>query len=53
VEQSHSIVALTLVVLGGSGLVYFYFIDPTWPRWIVIAARRSPTSNSEALFSAG
>jgi hypothetical protein len=27
VEQSHSIVALTLVVLGGSGRVYFYFID--------------------------
>jgi protein-S-isoprenylcysteine O-methyltransferase Ste14 len=32
------LVAITLVVLGGAGLVYFYFIDPTWPRWIIIAA---------------
>lgn len=31
------IVALTLVVLGGGGFVYFYFIDTTWPRWITIA----------------
>ena len=27
-----------LVVLGGTGSAYFYFIDPSWPRWIVIAA---------------
>jgi protein-S-isoprenylcysteine O-methyltransferase Ste14 len=32
------ILALTLVVLGGGGSAYFYFIDPTWPRWIIIAA---------------
>jgi protein-S-isoprenylcysteine O-methyltransferase Ste14 len=32
------ILALTLVVLGGAGSAYFYFIDPTWPRWIIIAA---------------
>jgi protein-S-isoprenylcysteine O-methyltransferase Ste14 len=32
------IVALTLVVLGCGGFIYFYFIDPTWPRWILIAA---------------
>jgi protein-S-isoprenylcysteine O-methyltransferase Ste14 len=32
------ILALTLVALGGGGLVYFYFIDPIWPRWIIIAA---------------
>ena len=32
------IVALSLVVLGGGGFVYFYFIDPSWPRWIIIAA---------------
>jgi protein-S-isoprenylcysteine O-methyltransferase Ste14 len=32
------IVALTLVVLGGGGVVYFYFIDTTWPRWITVAA---------------
>lgn len=32
------IVALSLVVLGGGGFVYFYFIDATWPRWILIAA---------------
>jgi protein-S-isoprenylcysteine O-methyltransferase Ste14 len=30
------IVALTLVPLGGGGVVYFYFIDTTWPRWITI-----------------
>ena len=32
------ILALTLVVLGGAGSAYFYFIDPSWPRWIIIAA---------------
>jgi protein-S-isoprenylcysteine O-methyltransferase Ste14 len=49
-ERSHSlpmsslrrainlILALMLVALGGGGIVYFYFIDPIWPRWIIIAA---------------
>jgi capsular polysaccharide biosynthesis protein len=32
------IVALTLVAIGGGGFVYFYFIEPTWSRWIVVAA---------------
>jgi hypothetical protein len=32
------ILALTLVVLGGAGSAYFYVIDPSWPRWIIIAA---------------
>ena len=32
------ILALTLVVLGGAGSAYFYFIDPSWPRWNIIAA---------------
>jgi hypothetical protein len=32
------IVALSLVALGGGGFVYFYFMDTTWPRWILIAA---------------
>jgi hypothetical protein len=31
------IVALSLVALGGGGFVYFYFMDTTWPRWILIA----------------
>jgi hypothetical protein len=31
-------VALTLVVLGGGGFIYFYFIDMTSPRWIAVAA---------------
>src|SRR5580658_8011623 len=47
-ERSHSlpmsslrrainlILALMLVALGGGGIVYFYFIDPIWPRWIII-----------------
>jgi hypothetical protein len=32
------IVALTLVVIGGGGLVYFYFIDTSWPRGMRVAA---------------
>jgi protein-S-isoprenylcysteine O-methyltransferase Ste14 len=32
------IVALSLVVLGSGGFVYFYFFDTAWPRWILIAA---------------
>ena len=32
------IVALTLVAIGGGGVVYFYFIDTTWPLWITIVA---------------
>ena len=32
------IVALTLVAIGGGAIVYFHFIDTTWPRWITIAA---------------
>jgi hypothetical protein len=32
------IVALTLVAIGGGGLVYFYFIDTSWPRGMAVAA---------------
>jgi protein-S-isoprenylcysteine O-methyltransferase Ste14 len=32
------ILALTLVVLGAAGFVYFFFIDTAWPRWVVVAA---------------
>jgi len=32
------IVALTLVAIGGGGLVYFYFIDTSWPRGMTVAA---------------
>jgi phage terminase large subunit-like protein len=32
------IVALILVAVGGGGVVYFYFIDTTWPLWISIVA---------------
>ena len=32
------IVALTLVVIGGGGLVYVYFIDTSLPRWVTVAA---------------
>ena len=31
-------VALTLVAIGGGGLVYFYFIDTSLPRWVTVAA---------------
>jgi protein-S-isoprenylcysteine O-methyltransferase Ste14 len=31
------ILALTLILLGAVGSAYFYFIDPSWPRWIVVA----------------
>jgi hypothetical protein len=31
------IVALTLVAIGGGGLVYFYFIDTSWPRGMTVA----------------
>ena len=33
------IVALTLVAIGGGGLVYFYFIDTSRPRSMTVAAR--------------
>ena len=32
------IVALILVAIGGGGVVYFYFIDTTWPLWITIVS---------------
>ena len=32
------IVALTLVAVGGGELVYFYFIDTSWPRGMAVAA---------------
>lgn len=32
------IVALTLVAIGGGGLVYVYFIDTSLPRWVTVAA---------------
>ena len=32
------IVALTLVALGGSGVVHFYFIATTWNRGLALAA---------------
>jgi hypothetical protein len=30
--------ALALVVTGGAGLVYFYFISDTWSPWLAAAA---------------
>jgi hypothetical protein len=32
------IVALILVTIGSGGVLYFYFIDATWPLWITIVA---------------
>jgi len=32
------IVALILTAIGVGGVVYFYFIDTTWPLWITIVA---------------
>jgi protein-S-isoprenylcysteine O-methyltransferase Ste14 len=32
------IVALTLVAIGGGGVVYFYLIDTSWPRGMTVAA---------------
>ena len=32
------IVALTLVAIGGGGVVYFYFIDTSWPWGMTVAA---------------
>jgi protein-S-isoprenylcysteine O-methyltransferase Ste14 len=32
------IVALILTAIGVGGVVYFYFIDTTWPLWITIVS---------------
>ena len=32
------VMALALVVTGGAGLVYFYFISDTWSPWLAAAA---------------
>jgi protein-S-isoprenylcysteine O-methyltransferase Ste14 len=32
------VLALALVVIGGGGLVYVYFIDTSLPRWVTVAA---------------
>jgi hypothetical protein len=32
------IVALTLVAIGGGGVVYFYLIDTSWPGGMTVAA---------------
>jgi hypothetical protein len=32
------VLALALVVIGGGGLVYVYFIDMSLPRWVTAAA---------------
>ena len=32
------IVALILTTIGVGGVVYFYFIDTTWPLWITIVS---------------
>jgi hypothetical protein len=32
------VLALALVVIGGGGLVYVYFIETSLPRWVTVAA---------------
>jgi hypothetical protein len=32
------VLALALVVIGGGGLVYVYFIDTFLPRWVTVVA---------------